>query len=132
MKVRRITRSSRCGQYSFPLSPPDAAKLAKELQGIPPLLAQAQLNLTGNARDLWMAGIGTIKQQRADLLALERQTTDNGPELQAGDPGRTAGDVALHHVAGATGAVEERPVGRRQGELHLEPAQRAPRAADVG
>jgi hypothetical protein len=69
-------------QYTFPLAPADATRLAKELQGIPPLLAQAQLNLTGNARDLWMAGIGTIKQQRADLLELERQTADSGPELK--------------------------------------------------
>ena len=82
MKVRRTTRSSRCGSTRSRSHRSDAAKLAKELQGIAPLLAQAQLNLTGNARDLWMAGIGTIKQQRADLLELERQTTDNGSDLQ--------------------------------------------------
>ncbi|HKR33387.1 MAG TPA: DUF885 family protein [Steroidobacteraceae bacterium] len=69
-------------QYAFPLSPADEAKLTKALQSVPPLLVQAQLNLTGNARDLWMAGIGTIKQQRADLLALEKQTASNGPELK--------------------------------------------------
>jgi hypothetical protein len=69
-------------QYAFPLTPADEAKLAKELHGIPPLLAQAQINLTGNARDLWIAGIGTIKEQRANLLALEQQTAGNGPELK--------------------------------------------------
>jgi hypothetical protein len=69
-------------QYTFPLSPPDASRLAQQLQGIPPLLAQAQLNLTGNARDLWLAGTGTIKSQRAHLLELERQTADNGAELK--------------------------------------------------
>jgi hypothetical protein len=69
-------------QYTFPLTPDDEARLAHELQSVPPLLEQAQLNLTGNARDLWMAGIGTIKRQRADLLALEKQTADAGTQLK--------------------------------------------------
>jgi hypothetical protein len=68
--------------YSFPLTPEAAAKLTQELQSIPPLLAQAQLNLTGNARDLWIAGIGSIKGQRADLLALEEKTAGSGPALE--------------------------------------------------
>ena len=68
--------------YSFPLTPAAEAKLTQELQSVPPLLAQAQLNLVGNARDLWIAGIGNIKQQRADLLALEEKTASNGPALK--------------------------------------------------
>ena len=68
--------------YSFPLTPAAEAKLAQELQSVPPLLAQAQVNLVGNARDLWIAGIGTIKSQRGDLLALEEQTASNGPALK--------------------------------------------------
>ncbi|HKU15674.1 MAG TPA: DUF885 family protein [Steroidobacteraceae bacterium] len=67
---------------SFPLTPDAAAQLTHELQSVPPLLAQAQVNLVGNARDLWIAGIGTIKQQRADLLALEQKAQDNGPALK--------------------------------------------------
>lgn len=34
---------------------------------IPPLNAQARLNLTGNARDLWVAGIRDIRGQSSDL-----------------------------------------------------------------
>jgi uncharacterized protein (DUF885 family) len=68
--------------YQFPLASAAEAKLTQELRTIPPLLAQAQLNLVGNARDLWMAGIGTIKKQRADLDALAQQAAKNGPELQ--------------------------------------------------
>lgn len=68
--------------YSFPLAAAAEAKLTQELQSVPPLLAQAQVNLVGNARDLWIAGIGTIKTQRADLLALEEKTKDNGPALK--------------------------------------------------
>lgn len=68
--------------YSFPLTAAAEAKLAQELQSVSPLLAQAQVNLVGNARDLWIAGIGTIKTQRADLLALEEKTKGNGPALK--------------------------------------------------
>jgi hypothetical protein len=68
--------------YTFPLSSAAEAKLTQELQSIPPLLAQAQINLTGNAKDLWIAGIKNIKDQRAELLALEEKTAGNGPELK--------------------------------------------------
>lgn len=54
-------------QYSFPLSKADAAKLAGELAHIPPLLAQARGNLTGNAADLWSASPITLQEQ-ADAL----------------------------------------------------------------
>ncbi len=54
-------------QYSFPLSKPEAARLAGELAHIPPLLAQARSNLTGNAADLWSASPITLQEQ-ADAL----------------------------------------------------------------
>jgi hypothetical protein len=68
--------------YSFPLSAAAESKLATELQIIPPLLSQAQLNLVGNARDLWVTGIGTIQQQDKDLAALESKTASSGRELK--------------------------------------------------
>lgn len=60
--------------YQFPLTPAAEAKLTQELRTVAPLLAQAKGNLVGNARDLWIAGIGTLKQQDADLAALEKKT----------------------------------------------------------
>ena len=69
--------------YGFPLAPADQSKLAGELRTIPPLLAQARLNLTGNARDLWITGTGTMAEQVSDLEALEKRVTDAGPELKA-------------------------------------------------
>ena len=42
--------------YDFPLSPDQEAKIIAELKIIPPLLDQARRNLTGHARDLWVAG----------------------------------------------------------------------------
>jgi hypothetical protein len=56
--------------YHFPLSPTEERRLVAELGVIPPLMAQARLNLVGDARELWMAGIRDIHQQREDLDAL--------------------------------------------------------------
>jgi hypothetical protein len=68
--------------YSFPLSRADEGKLASELRTIPPLLAQARLNLTGNAHDLWITGTGTMKQQVTDLADLDKKTAKAGPDLK--------------------------------------------------
>lgn len=50
--------------YDFPLSAQEERRLISELRVIPPLMRQARRNLTGNARDLWRAGIRNIEQQR--------------------------------------------------------------------
>ncbi len=65
-------------QYTFPLSPADLAKLGAELKLIPPFLQQARTNLTGNARDLWMVGITSIRDQANDLDELAKKTNDAG------------------------------------------------------
>ncbi|GAB4243080.1 MAG: hypothetical protein Tsb0034_20790 [Ekhidna sp.] len=53
--------------YEFPLTAETRAKLMAELKVIPILNEQAKVNLTGNARDLWVAGIRTIENQAANL-----------------------------------------------------------------
>jgi hypothetical protein len=53
--------------YDFPLSDAAEARLAAELRVIAPLMAQAQRNLTGNARDLWVTGIRDIRGQLDEL-----------------------------------------------------------------
>jgi hypothetical protein len=62
--------------YSFPLDDDARARMRRELQVIPPLLAQARGNLTGNARDLWVAGIRDIRSQAGNLLALRERIAD--------------------------------------------------------
>lgn len=57
--------------YDFPLSDDGAAALAAELATVRPLLDQARDNLDGNARDLWIAGIKTMKEQVTDLEDLD-------------------------------------------------------------
>ena len=53
--------------YDFPLSRADEERLIRELSAIPPLMKQAQRNLTGNARDLWVTGIRDIRGQNRKL-----------------------------------------------------------------
>ena len=61
--------------FHFPLSSSAAADLAVRLQPIPALLQQARANLTGNAKDLWIHGIGSLKEQREILLQLGSKTS---------------------------------------------------------
>ena len=56
--------------YDFPLTSDAAEKLLQDIEVIPALNQQAQKNLTGNARDLWIAGIRDIRQQSLDLQSL--------------------------------------------------------------
>lgn len=57
--------------YAFPLSTAERVRLMKDLKVIPPLNTQAQQNLTGNARELWIAGIRDIKNQSTVLTELK-------------------------------------------------------------
>ena len=57
--------------YSFPLSEEEERRMIDDLAIIPPLMRQAQRNLTGNARDLWVAGIRNIRAQRGHLDTIE-------------------------------------------------------------
>lgn len=59
--------------YTFPLSTDERKRLLKDLKVITPLNTQAKKNLTGNARDLWVAGIRDIRNQTSDLKELKKQ-----------------------------------------------------------
>ena len=62
--------------YEFPLSDAEEQRLIGELSVIPPLMQQAHRNLTGNARDLWVAGIRDIRAQRTKLDRLSERVAD--------------------------------------------------------
>jgi len=57
-------------KYSFPLTSESKGKLVNQLSVISPLNEQAKINLTGNAKDLWIAGIRDIKTQSKDLESI--------------------------------------------------------------
>jgi hypothetical protein len=84
-------------QYQFPLSAGDEVKLAGQLRGIAPLLDQARLNLTGNARDLWLTGTASMQRQAADLEDLAASTAKSGPELR--DAIKAASSATIEFVA---------------------------------
>ena len=68
--------------YDFPLSEAEADRLIKDLQVIPSLNQQAQKNLTGNAKDLWVTGIRDIKTQSSVLTELKAKVSAlNNPAL---------------------------------------------------
>ena len=81
--------------YEFPLSEPEAERLTRELAVIPPLMAQAKQNLTGNARDLWIAGIRDIRRQSTDLEALRSNL------------GEEAGEALASAIAASIAATDE-------------------------
>ena len=58
-------------QYEFPLNIPSRDQLLADLKVIPALNKQAMVNLTGNARDLWIAGIRTIEFQAENLKMIK-------------------------------------------------------------
>ncbi len=69
--------------YEFPLSDAEEQRLIADLSVIPPLMAQAQQNLTGNARELWIAGIRDIRSQRSNLdIISERVGPDASKALR--------------------------------------------------
>lgn len=68
--------------YTYPLSSDDEKKLASQLKVIPPFLRQARKNLTGNARDLWIAGIKVIRDQINDLDDLAKKTANTKNEFK--------------------------------------------------
>ena len=67
--------------YDFPLTDVEVKRLESELSIIPSFLAQARKNLTGNARDLWIAGIENFKDQEKDLDFIRNKVDPNNSSL---------------------------------------------------
>ena len=57
--------------YEFPLSEIERKRLLSDLAVIVPLNEQAKKNLTGNAKDLWVAGIRDIESQSKNLESIK-------------------------------------------------------------
>jgi hypothetical protein len=63
--------------YKFPLSDSEEQRMIADLKVIPPLMKQARRNLTGNARDLWVAGIRNIQTQGENLDNIRESAGDD-------------------------------------------------------
>ena len=57
-------------KYNFPLTANDRKAFISSLKGIAALNNQAKINLTGNAKELWIAGIRDIRTQSDDLAEI--------------------------------------------------------------
>ena len=69
-------------KYKFPLDKSSRDQLLVGLRSIPALNDQAKINLTGNAKELWAAGIPSIQVQAEELLnILKLPGVSNDPEL---------------------------------------------------
>lgn len=70
--------------YTFPLTAGEQQRLISDLSVIAPLNKQALGNLTGNARELWIAGIRDIEEQLTQLEQLSIKVNPLGnAELNA-------------------------------------------------
>ncbi|HKY59818.1 MAG TPA: DUF885 family protein, partial [Gemmatimonadota bacterium] len=78
-----VTGAIELWTYELPLPPDRSAELAGRLGTIPPLLDQARRNLTGDARDLWIAGIGSMREQSAILAELTDRAAESDAALAA-------------------------------------------------
>jgi len=87
--------------YELPLAPDRSAELAERLGTIPPLLDQARRNLTEDAGDLWIAGIGSMRQQSATLADLaDRAGESDAPLATAAGRAREATDAFVAWLEG--------------------------------
>jgi hypothetical protein len=69
--------------YNWPLSGADAAEIAQRLRKAAEVFEQARINLTGNARDLWVTGTRSISEQSDDLAAFAESVRDTHADLTA-------------------------------------------------
>jgi hypothetical protein len=67
--------------FDYPLSDGAAADLAVRIGAIPAVLEAAKTNLTGDARDLWMAGIRSFRAQSRDLARYAEQVAGTSGDL---------------------------------------------------
>ena len=83
-------------QYDFPLNAEQRSKFTKDIGLIPNFYEQAKENLTGNARDLWVAGIRDIETQVKVLQSiLEKPGVAENEELVAAIDKAQKATVAL-------------------------------------
>ncbi len=89
--------------YNFPLDTESAAKLLEDLRVIPSLNEQAKLNLTGNAKDLWVTGIRDIRRQSENLKSiLDRAgVKDNSAIVEAIETAITSTNDLVKWLEGA-------------------------------
>lgn len=70
-------------RYGWPLSKDDASEITQRLQKAESVFNEARKNLTGNAKDLWLTGIKTIREQSEELESFALRVESDHPDLAA-------------------------------------------------
>lgn len=91
--------------YQFPLSDSEQQRLISDLAVIPAINAQALENLTGNAKELWVAGIRDIRRQHGVLVDLKGHVADYKNENL-----KAAVDLAIQSTAELAEWLEQQSV----------------------
>ena len=81
-------------RHSFPFSDDSARSINRRLRTVPLLLESARVNLIGNARDLWISGTRSVREQSADLEFFAERVRNDRPSLaEAAEQARQASDA---------------------------------------
>jgi hypothetical protein len=67
--------------YKWPLSQKDADEITAQLRKAQMVFEKAKINLTGNAKDLWVTGIRSIKDQSSELESFAASIEQTNPDL---------------------------------------------------
>jgi len=70
-------------KYKQPLSTGDAAEIANRFRKAPAVFEQARTNLTGNAKDLWILGTRSIREQSEEFSHFAGNVESSFPDLAA-------------------------------------------------
>ncbi len=67
--------------YQWPLSKTNAKEIADRLSKAPEVFQQARTNLIGDAKDLWILGTRSIREQSTELEVFAQSVIDTYPDL---------------------------------------------------
>jgi hypothetical protein len=67
--------------YGWPLTSDNATEISSRLRKAAAVFEQAKINLTGNAKDLWVTGVRSIREQSSDLESFAASVTTTFPDL---------------------------------------------------
>ena len=97
--------------YDQPLSAEDAQELADRIGAIPAVLERARANLTGEAHDLWVAGLRTFRGQAADLDDFAERVGGTSQALDAAIAAARTATGEFHDWIESEAATRNRPSG---------------------
>ena len=67
--------------YGWPLTSNNATEISSRLRKAAAVFEQAKINLTGNAKDLWVTGVRSIREQSSELESFAASVTTTFPDL---------------------------------------------------